>query len=456
MATIAGNILTIAGASVLLPLPTNGPCTITATQAETPTYASGSISTSLIVNKFNTLLGVPGLSPQPAIYQTNPSFTIATSTNRIPPLATPIIYASGNTSVATITGSTGGAIHNAGSSVISATQAETPNYTLGSNNNTLNVNTFPTHLNTFNVPSPKIVGDSTFNLTHPTSDRDSPYTNTDFSYTSNNNAVATVHSFTGLVIIHAAGSCTITAYQAAIPNKYDAAQISATLVVNGTTSTVFDWNSISTTPPGNTYTFAMSPVTYSINDVLTITYSASDTITGTIALVGSNTVTLNVTAKTSATYSSANLISTTPPDGAIAGSPTNPVFTLNPATTIPSPPDLHPFSMITGGLAYLYSVLGDLPTPFTISILGTNIQRPTSTTANTQLFQNPTVRQVAYAFADGCFVADTQIVQLQANTYGAPIEFGYPAGGSFVNQDYCGFIQGYTLTYSSGVVVKNP
>ena len=456
VATIAGNILTIAGASVLLPLPTNGPCTITATQAETPTYASGSISTSLIVNKFNTLLGVPGLSPQPAIYQTNPSFTIATSTNRIPPLATPIIYASGNTSVATITGSTGGAIHNAGSSVISATQAETPNYTLGSNNNTLNVNTFPTHLNTFNVPSPKIVGDSTFNLTHPTSDRDSPYTNTDFSYTSNNNAVATVHSFTGLVIIHAAGSCTITAYQAAIPNKYDAAQISATLVVNGTTSTVFDWNSISTTPPGNTYTFAMSPVTYSINDVLTITYSASDTITGTIALVGSNTVTLNVTAKTSATYSSANLISTTPPDGAIAGSPTNPVFTLNPATTIPSPPDLHPFSMITGGLAYLYSVLGDLPTPFTISILGTNIQRPTSTTANTQLFQNPTVKQVAYAFADGCFVADTQIVQLQANTYGAPIEFGYPAGGSFVNQDYCGFIQGYTLTYSSGVVVKNP
>ena len=461
VATIAGNILTIAGASVLLPLPTNGPCTITATQAETPTYASGSISTSLIVNKFNTLLGVPGLSPQPAIYQTNPSFTIATSTNRIPPLATPIIYASGNTSVATITGSTGGAIHNAGSSVISATQAETPNYTLGSNNNTLNVNTFPTHLNTFNVPSPKIVGDSTFILTHPTSDRDSPYTNTDFSYTSNNNAVATVHSLTGLVTINAAGSCTITAYQAAIPNKYDAAQISATLVVNGTTSTVFDWNSISTTPPGNTYTFAMSPVTYSINDVLTITYSASDTITGTIASIDTpnNTVTLNVTAFTSATYTPVAQITGVAPIG-ISGSQISPVLNFFPTTTTPSNGIIPAKTIITTGVVYVYYASPSTPT-FTMRINGTGVvERADADPVVPPAYPGgiPAPTSVTWQGANGgCFVADSQAPVIQAVTI-APgrVDFGYPNGAPFTPPYFAGVIAGYQVPYSSGLVVKNP
>ena len=461
VATIAGNILTIAGASVLLPLPTNGPCTITATQAETPTYASGSISTSLIVNKFNTLLGVPGLSPQPAIYQTNPSFTIATSTNRIPPLATPIIYASGNTSVATITGSTGGAIHNAGSSVISATQAETPNYTLGSNNNTLNVNTFPTHLNTFNVPSPKIVGDSTFILTHPTSDRDSPYTNTDFSYTSNNNAVATVHSLTGLVTINAAGSCTITAYQAAIPNKYDAAQISATLVVNGTTSTVFDWNSISTTPPGNTYTFAMSPVTYSINDVLTITYSASDTITGTIASIDTpnNTVTLNVTAFTSATYTPVAQITGVAPIG-ISGSQISPVLNFFPTTTTPSNGIIPAKTIITTGVVYVYDASPSTHT-FTMRINGTGVvERADADPVVPPAYPGgiPAPTSVTWQGANGgCFVADSQAPVIQAVTI-APgrVDFGYPNGAPFTPPYFAGVIAGYQVPYSSGLVVKNP
>ena len=461
VATIAGNILTIAGASVLLPLPTNGPCTITATQAETPTYASGSISTSLIVNKFNTLLGVPGLSPQPAIYQTNPSFTIATSTNRSPFLdSTPIIYASGNTSVATITGSTG-AIHNAGSSVISATQAETPNYTLGSNNNTLNVNTFPTHLNTFNVPSPKIVGDSTFILTHPTSDRDSPYTNTDFSYTSNNNAVATVHLLTGLVTINAAGSCTITAYQAAIPNKYDAAQISATLVVNGTTSTVFDWNSISTTPPGNTYTFAMSPVTYSINDVLTITYSASDTITGTIASIDTpnNTVTLNVTAFTSATYTPVAQITGVAPIG-ISGSQISPVLNFFPTTTTPSNGIIPAKTIITTGVVYVYDASPSTHT-FTMRINGTGVvERADADPVVPPAYPGgiPAPTSVTWQGANGgCFVADSQAPVIQAVTI-APgrVDFGYPNGAPFTPPYFAGVIAGYQVPYSSGLVVKNP
>ena len=448
VATILGTTVTIVGASVILPSPSNGPCTITATQAETPTFMSGSISASLIVNKFTTLLGTFTILPTTATYQTNSTFAIASlpNTNRSPSLDnTPFTYASSDTSVATISGTTTtGNIVGAGSSTISATQAATANYTLGTTsiNPLLTVNKFPTQLTFTTFPSsPKIVGDPDFSIV-ATSDR--TLDSTPITYGSNDPLVATVGISTGVVSIVAAGSCTFTATQLGNSNYDAATTTSATLVVNGTTSTVFDWNSISTTSPGNQYTFTMSPVTYTVGNVLTITYNyssgppGSDTITGTVASIDTpnNTVTLNVTGKTYQTYSVISQIVTTPVDSSsTAGSPTNPIFILNTNTIVtpapPTPPNIPANSIITNGECYLYSQSTVSTLPFYIEILGTSIVRPNSEVTNTQTDPNPLPPSIPtpFTFLNGCFVKDSQQVQIQANTSNLPVRFGFPQGG---------------------------
>jgi hypothetical protein len=221
-----------------------------------------------------------------------------------------------------------------------------------------------------------------------------------------------------------------------------------------TTGTIYNWLSIAN---GQSRTFNVSNGSlYAQGYSITITYNGTDSITGTITAVVGDDVTITITSFTNAAPSISNLILTTTPNGAVAGNPTDPIFGLNPATTTPTPPELPPNSMIIGGQCFLYSILGDPnPTPFTISILGTNIQRPTSNTQNTPLWENPTITSTIYAFPDGCFTSTPQIVQIQANTGGAAVAFGFPAGGSFVNQDYCGFLTGYTLPYSSGTIGIN-
>jgi hypothetical protein len=221
-----------------------------------------------------------------------------------------------------------------------------------------------------------------------------------------------------------------------------------------TTDTVYNWNALAN---GQSRVFEVSDGSvFQLGYSITITYSVTDSITGTITAISGNDVTITITSFANATPSISNLILTTTPNGAVAGNPTDPIFSLNPATTTPTPPELPVNSMILGGSCYLYSVLGDPnPTPFTITILGTNLQRPTSNTQNTPLWENPTVTPTVYAFPDGCFTSTPQIVQIQANTGGSPVAFGFPAGGSFVNQDYCGFLTGYTLPYSFGNITIN-
>ena len=455
-------LVAIVGASS--PPPSNGDCTITATQAPTTNYTSASISASLTVEKFTTLLTPITITPQNATYQTDQAFSISTlpTSNRTSPPDTSFIYTSSNASVAVIVGTaTGGFIVGAGTSTIAATQAATLNYTEGNttSNPILNVAKYPTTLTGFAIPppNPKTYGDPPFQLTAPTSDR--VFDSTPITYSSDNINVATVDSNTGLVTIVAAGSCTFTATQAATNNYLEGTATSATLVVNGTTSTVFDWNSIIV---GNLYTFAMSPVAYSVGNTLVITYTrtdftGSDTITGTVAApISGNSVTLNVSninITVSPPYTSSPIITTNTPQGSIVGSVVNPTFFFTPATTPPTP-ELPANSMITGGECYFYSSSTSPPVPMSISIAGTNIQRPTSALFNTHPFQLPTVTSTPYTFPEGCFVSVAQIPQIQTNTGGIGIEWGFPNSGE--ENDYCGSLSGYILAYGSGLVTKLP
>lgn len=460
VATVDPNtgLVTIVGASGAPP--SYGVCNITATQAPTPNYTSANISASLTVNRFNTLLTAITITPQNATYQTNTVFSISTlpTSNRTPP-DTSFIYTSSNASVAVIVGTAAsGMIVGAGTSIIAATQAETPNYTEGNttSNPSLNVAKYPTTLTGFAIPppTPKTYGDLPFHLIVPTSDRS--FDSTPITYSSDNINVATVDSNTGLVTIVAAGSCTFTATQAPTNNYLEGTATSATLVVNGTTSTVYDWNSLAN---GQSRAFTTTASTVLIlNANITITYSGSDSITGTITSVVGNIVTITITAFASATYTPVPQITGAPAPIGIAGSLVSPVLNFFPTTTIPSNGIIPANTIITTGVVYIYDAIPPTPT-FTMRINGSTgvVDRTDADAVTTPAYSGgvPVPTSVTWQGANGgCFVADSQAPVIQAVTI-APgrVNYGYPNGAPFTPPYFAGMIEGYQVPYSSGIII---
>jgi hypothetical protein len=173
VATISGNTITIVGA---------GTVTVTATQAETDNFTSGTISTTFTVNNA-TITSVSSVA------------TIAANT-------------------ITIVG--------AGTVNVTSTQAETDNFTSATITTTFTVNKATTTLANFTVPF-KIFGDSSFNIVDPSSNRPGSFT-----YTSSNTSVATISENT--INIVSGGNSVITATQESSEN-YNSASISATFRV---------------------------------------------------------------------------------------------------------------------------------------------------------------------------------------------------------------------------------
>ena len=214
-----------------------------------------------------------------------------------------------------------------------------------------------------------------------------------------------------------------------------------------TTNNIFDWNSISN---GTTIIITASNVSqFQTGDGITITYSSTDSIAGTISNISGNNVTINNTIFTHASYTSSTIYTSTPIDTSYySGSPVNPIFPLNPAVSTPNPPIIPANTMITNGESYIYTIT--TPVNFTISILTTSnvpIGSPSQVTTTTTYPSANT-----FTFTNGVFVSPAQEVRIQANTGGQQVDFGSPIGGSFVNQDFCGFLQGYTLGYSQGTI----
>ena len=284
VATIVGNTVTIDGAGV---------ATITATQASTDNYISGSITTTLTVGQ-----ATPTMTNFVVAAKTfgNAAFAVIAPTTNSTGLIT---YTSSNAAVATIVGNTI-TIVGAGSSTITASQESTANYLSGSISAIFNVNKATTVFSGFTAITKTFGTDASFGIITPTTNSDGIIT-----YTSSNTAVATVSGST--VTIVGGGSVSITANQATTAN-YLAGSIGTTLTVNKAT-TVLSGFSVPTKTFGNAAFALVAPTT---NSTGSFTYTSSNTaiarITGsTITIVAAGTVTITATQATTTNYLAASI-----------------------------------------------------------------------------------------------------------------------------------------------------
>jgi hypothetical protein len=277
VATMDGSMVTIVG---------KGTSTITATQASTTNYLSGSIIATFIVRL------TPVITNFSAITKTfgDASFSIVAPTTDSDGAFT---YTSSNTAVATVSGTTI-TIVSTGTSTITASQSLTANYVSGTITTTLTVNKATTVLSNFSEIT-KTFGNAAFSLVAPTSNRTGAFT-----YTSSNTAVATVSGTT--VTIVGGGTATITATQATTTN-YLAGTTTATLTVNKTTPTITNFSAITKTF-GNAAFNLVAPTS---NSAGSFTYTSSNTAVATIAgstvtIVGGGTATITASQATTTNY----------------------------------------------------------------------------------------------------------------------------------------------------------
>lgn len=292
-------------------------------------------------------------------------------------------YTSSNPAVATISGNKV-TILGFGLVTITATQAATVNYNAASTTCTLTVYKENTLLSDFNYLT-KTIGDTSFVLSQPTSNSYGA-----FSYSSSNNAVATISGNT--VSIVGVGTATITATQSSTTDyKYDSGKIDCILTVNKRPPIVTSFNNITklldnsfmlvsplSDSPGNfTYTISdPSVATISGNNITTIKVGRT-IITATQAETSIYTsrniqCILQVTEKLTTIQSNFNNI--TQPYSIL------PFILTNPTTNSPSP--------------FIYSSTNPLVATVldnTVTIVGTGSTRITATQSATSTYTSATI-----------------------------------------------------------------
>jgi hypothetical protein len=196
VATISGNTITIIGV---------GSATITATQAETASYSSGTKTALFTVTRASptiATLSIPSKTfGEVPFLITNPSSNSDGSFN----------YISSDSSVATISGNTI-TIIGIGNTTITATQSATTNYFSGTTSTLFSVTKATPTIATLFIPS-KIYGDGPFLITDPSSNSSGS-----FSYVSSDLSVATI--FGNTITIIGIGDTTITATQTETTNYF--------------------------------------------------------------------------------------------------------------------------------------------------------------------------------------------------------------------------------------------
>ena len=269
VATISGSSVSVVGA---------GETIITATQAETFNYLSGTTSATLIVIK--SIPTISSFNITEKTFGTDPFELTAISDS--PGLFT---YISSDTSVATISGSTVSVV-GAGFTEITAIQAETSNYLSGSTSATLNVIKAMPVLTGF-ASFTKTFGEPLFTLPSLISNSSGEIT-----YSSANTAVATI-SGTNVTIV-GAGIAIITASQGATSNFLSASK-TLTLTVNRRIPTITEIENL-TKIYGSAPFELSNPTSESTGE---FTYSSPHTsvinISGkNISIVGAGTATITV------------------------------------------------------------------------------------------------------------------------------------------------------------------
>jgi uncharacterized protein YjbI with pentapeptide repeats len=319
-----------------------GSTTITATQAATTNYSTGSVTASLVVSAIAPTIGT---LTAPAKNFGDAAFNLTAPTSNS---GGAFSYTSSNTAVATVTSGGTVTIVGAGSTTITATQASTTNYTSGSVTASLVVSAIAPTIGTLTAPA-KNFGDAAFDLTAPTSNSDGA-----FSYTSSNTAVATVTSG-GTVTIVGVGSTTITATQAASTN-YSGGSVTASLVVSASLGNF--------SVPAKTYGDASFNLTdpETTDNTVGFTFASSNTAVATLSGDGGRTVTIVgagstvITATQAATANRGQLdISAT-----LVVSPATPIITIAPITKAYGNASFRPAPSSTntdtsGGLAFTFT-----------------------------------------------------------------------------------------------------
>ena len=230
-----------------------------------------------------------------------------------------------------------------------------------------------------------------------------------------------------------------------------------TTATTETTSDIYNWLSLAN---GQSKTFGVTNASlYQLGYSITILYSGTDSITGTITAIGVGSITITITSFASQVYTSAPLITTTLPDPATATSGGgDPVFIFNGATTTPNPPDIPPNSFLLSGTCYLYAAPAQPPLNITLTAINfaSALVNATTSIFSIPVYELPPVSTTAFTWGSaGCFFPAGGEISLASNTGGNQIAFGFPTGGSFINQNFTGSVSGYTLAYSSGTITIN-
>ena len=284
VATVSGSTVTIVG---------GGTATITASQAGNANYnAATNVGQTLTVNKLNQTITFAAL---PAKTFGDAAFALtATATSTLA-----VSYASSNTAVATVSGSTV-TIVGGGTTTITASQAGNVNYNAATNvDQTLTVKLNQTI--TFAALPAKTFGDEAFTLSATGGASGEP-----IIFSSSNTSVATVSGNT--VTIVSVGSTNITASQGGNANFIAATPVVRALTVNKANQTILFEPLLAkgvSDPPYNLSGTASSglPVSYVSSNVAVATVSGI-----TVTLLSAGTTTITASQAGNANYNAAPIV----------------------------------------------------------------------------------------------------------------------------------------------------
>jgi uncharacterized protein YjdB len=298
IASISGNIVTILK---------TGNAAIIATQAETANYASGTVTTTLIVNKASPI--IPSFSIAARTYSSGGTFTITRPTSNSP---SEFLYASSDEKIASVSGSTV-TILQAGTVTINAIQAATTNYTSGTTTATLTINKATTTITSFNIANMSYSSGGTFTLTQPSSNSPSA-----FSYKSSDSNIASISG--DVVTILQAGTVTITASQEETIN-YTSGTTTASFTINKAVTTLTNFSvDARTYSSGGTFTLnqptSTRPGSFSYESSNRDIARVSGT---TVTMLQVGTVTITATQAETTNYATSNITA---------------LFTINSATLV--------------------------------------------------------------------------------------------------------------------------
>ena len=304
VATVSGNTVTIVGA---------GTTSITLTQASDANYNSATATITLTVNKATpsyTVTNVTKTYDDPA-FNIDSSMLVSSSTGTL-------TFTVSDTTVATLTGTNTLNIQGAGSTVITAVQSATDNYTTGTTSFTLSVDKNNAVILS---DSSSPISDVTLAFSDPSFAKTATSSSTGaFTFTSSNTDVialsTTATTTTSKTVSHTiagTGISIITVSQAADAN-YNAATVSYTVTVTKANPNLSAISDIT-----KTYGAADDTVVSTLSTTTAIQYSSSnpsvvqiastqvgsDTQTATLSFTGAGTAIVTATLSETANYESA-------------------------------------------------------------------------------------------------------------------------------------------------------